>query len=85
MYVFIDSTTGIPISGAPSMTYSLNSTTNLNLLLFKELFPDVPIQSKLTDRNSLKSKYNSWERNRHVSTDRQSGKLISFLFFPVYY
>lgn len=38
---YLDTVTGIPLSGTPSSSYALNCTHNLNQLLHNHFFPDV--------------------------------------------
>uniref|UniRef100_V5G4R9 Tubulin--tyrosine ligase-like protein 5 n=1 Tax=Anoplophora glabripennis TaxID=217634 RepID=V5G4R9_ANOGL len=59
---YLDSTTGIPISGTTS-SYSLNVPHNYNLLLYMHLFPDVPINTKGIEKLPH-NRYTSLDRNR---------------------
>ncbi|KAK9884002.1 hypothetical protein WA026_004937 [Henosepilachna vigintioctopunctata] len=61
---YLDPVTGVPISGIHSQNvYSItNSSHNLNLLLFNQLFPEATILPKGSDK--IRSRYNSLERKK---------------------
>lgn len=66
----LDPTTGIPLSGNNNSisNYNLSCSHNFNLLLYTQLFPEVPIHSRSTERSV--SRYgSSLDRKREPSTD----------------
>lgn len=50
--IFSDPTSGVPISGCLTSTFTTNVPHNYNLLVFNHLFPDasIPINVKLNDK-----------------------------------
>ncbi|KAL3287127.1 hypothetical protein HHI36_001608 [Cryptolaemus montrouzieri] len=61
---YLDSVTGVPISGTHSQNvYALsNSPHNLNLLIFTQLFPEISILPKGCEKNQFR--YSSLERKK---------------------
>ncbi|KAJ8962622.1 hypothetical protein NQ318_001015 [Aromia moschata] len=53
---YLDPTTGIPISGTPSSSFTLNVSHNYNFLLYSHLFPDGTLPPK-PDKTLIRYKY----------------------------
>ncbi|XP_076260050.1 tubulin tyrosine ligase-like 5 isoform X2 [Rhynchophorus ferrugineus] len=73
---YLDSTTGIPVSGMVSSTYNFNNSHNYNLLLYSTFFPEESaVLIKPTDKLNPRAKFTSLERRRDPSLDNQSASV----------
>lgn len=66
----IDPTTGVPIIGPVSSSYSVSTPHNYNQILFTQLFPHVPLSTtNKYERGSSHQRFCSLDRKRDGSLD----------------